>query len=60
VLIVEFDGAQKYGDTADAVLAEKWREDRLRERRYRVTRVSWSDLDHADATATRLRRHLGQ
>ena len=58
VLIVEFDGALKYGDTADAVLAEKWREDRLRERGHRVIRVGWADLDRPTLTAARLRRGL--
>jgi hypothetical protein len=61
-LIVEFDGAHKYGNSADSILAEKWREDRLRERGYRVARVSWSDLDHPRSTAARLHRalHLDQ
>ena len=54
-LIVEFDGALKYGDTADAVLAEKWREDRLRACGYRVVRVSWADLAQPRATADRIR-----
>jgi very-short-patch-repair endonuclease len=56
-LIVEFDGAQKYGDGADAILAEKSREDRLRARGYRVVRTSWGDLDHPRATADRIRGH---
>jgi predicted transcriptional regulator of viral defense system len=59
-LIVEFDGAFKYGDAADGVLAEKWREDRLRERGYQMARVSWPDLDHPRTTAARLHRHLAQ
>ncbi|MEU4604620.1 type IV toxin-antitoxin system AbiEi family antitoxin domain-containing protein [Kribbella sp. NPDC023972] len=54
-LIVEFDGALKYGDTGDAVLAEKRREDRLRACGYRVPRTSWADLDHPRATADRIR-----
>jgi hypothetical protein len=58
VLVVEFDGAMKYGDNADAVLAEKYREDRLRERGYGVVRVNWADLDHAHKTAARLRQAL--
>jgi hypothetical protein len=58
VLIVEFDGALKYGDGAATVMAEKWREDRLRERGYSVVRTSWSDLDHPAATAARLYRAL--
>jgi very-short-patch-repair endonuclease len=57
-LIVEFDGAVKYGDTADAVLAEKWREDRLRARGYRVVRASWADLGQPQATADRIRDAL--
>lgn len=56
-LIVEFDGALKYG-TGEAVLAEKWREDRLRERGYRMIRVGWADLDRPRATADRLWRGL--
>jgi very-short-patch-repair endonuclease len=55
-LIVEFDGAQKYGDAADVVVAEKWREDRLRARGYRVVRTSWADLERPQATADRIRR----
>jgi hypothetical protein len=55
-LVVEFDGALKYGETPEAVLAEKWREDRLRARGYRVIRVSWVDLDHPRATVDRIRR----
>jgi very-short-patch-repair endonuclease len=56
-LIVEFDGAQKYGEGAEAILAEKVREDRLRARGYRVVRTSWGDLDHPRATADRIRGH---
>jgi hypothetical protein len=59
-LIVEFDGALKYGDSADSILAEKWREDRPRERGYRMARVSWPDLDHPQTTAARLHRQLAQ
>jgi hypothetical protein len=55
-LVVEFDGALKYGEAADAVLAEKWREDRLRDCGYRVVRASWADLDQPRATADRIRR----
>lgn len=61
VLVIEFDGAMKYGDTADAVLAEKWREDRLREQGYGVLRFGWPDLDRPRDTADRIwrawRRH---
>ncbi|WP_371406421.1 hypothetical protein OHA10_12840 [Kribbella sp. NBC_00662] len=55
-LVVEFDGAVKYGDTADAVLAEKRREDRLRERGYGVIRINWADLGRPHETAARLWR----
>jgi very-short-patch-repair endonuclease len=57
-LVVEFDGAMKYGAGADAVLAEKWREDRLRECGYGVIRISWADLDRPYETAARIRRAL--
>jgi hypothetical protein len=57
-LIVEFDGAQKYGDSGDAVLAEKWREDRLRACGYQVVRTGWTDLDRPRATAERIRSKL--
>jgi hypothetical protein len=53
-LAVEFDGEYKYGGNPDAVLAEKWREDRIRACDYRVARVSWSDLDEPTRTADRL------
>lgn len=56
-LIVEFDGAQKYGDNAQTVVAEKWREDRLRAQGYQMERVSWGDLDHPHTTADRIRSH---
>ncbi|GAB3950342.1 hypothetical protein GCM10029976_084910 [Kribbella albertanoniae] len=53
VLVVEFDGATKYGD-GEAVVGEKWREDRLRARGYQVVRVGWADLDRPSVTARRL------
>ena len=57
--VVEFDGVEKYGAApAAAVLAEKYREDRLRARGYQVARTSWSDLDHPRATARRIRDAL--
>jgi very-short-patch-repair endonuclease len=58
-LIVEFDGAQKY-DSAEVVVAEKWREDRLRELGYSFARVSWADLDRPRETGERLRRSLAR
>ncbi|HEY0470035.1 MAG TPA: type IV toxin-antitoxin system AbiEi family antitoxin domain-containing protein [Kribbella sp.] len=58
-LIVEFDGAQKY-DSAEVVVAEKRREDRLRELGYAFVRVSWSDLNRPRETGDRLRRSLAR
>lgn len=57
-LIVEFDGALKY-ESSKTLVAEKWREDRIRELGYSFARVSWTDLDQPRQTATRLRRLLG-
>jgi very-short-patch-repair endonuclease len=58
-LIVEFDGVQKYAvRPSDALLAEKWREDRLRELGYSFVRVGWSDLDRPEQVAHRLWRAL--
>jgi hypothetical protein len=43
-VIVEFDGETKYADDdGTIILAEKWREDRLRELGYLVIRISWAD-----------------
>jgi hypothetical protein len=53
-LIVEFDGVQKY-DSAEVIVAEKWREDRLRELGYSFARVGWADLDRPRETSKRLR-----
>ncbi|GAA1531734.1 type IV toxin-antitoxin system AbiEi family antitoxin domain-containing protein [Kribbella lupini] len=58
-LVVEFDGVQKYGvQPRSALVAEKWREDRLRELGYSFVRVGWADLNHPDQVAHRLRRAL--
>lgn len=61
----EFDGLVKYGrllrpgrTAADAVVAEKLREDDLRDQDVQVTRWIWADLDPFTATAARLRRRL--
>jgi hypothetical protein len=58
----EFDGRAKYGrllrpgqDPADAVYAEKLREDRLRAQGLAVVRWTWADLDHFAPVADRLR-----
>lgn len=52
--VVEFDGALKYATTADLV-AEKRREDRLRELGYEVVRVTWADLEHPGRVVARIR-----
>jgi hypothetical protein len=60
-LIVEFDGAIKYGEGgAAALIAEKVREDRLRELGYHVVRVSWADLSEPLRLRARLRRAMGR
>ncbi len=44
-VVIEFDGLVKYReDGADALIAEKRREDRLRRLGYLVVRVTWADL----------------
>lgn len=52
--VVEFDGALKYTSEADLV-AEKLREDRLRELGYEVVRVTWADLEHPARVVARIR-----
>jgi hypothetical protein len=64
----EFDGKAKYGrllrpgqEPADAVFAEKRREDRLREvTGFVVVRLAWEDLERPVETARRFLRHLGR
>jgi hypothetical protein len=62
----EFDGLVKYGrllrpgqTAADAVVAEKLREDGLRDQDVRVVRWIWKDLRPFTETAARLRHRLG-
>lgn len=52
--IVEFDGALKYDARTD-VLAEKRREDRLRELGYEVVRITWADLAHPHRVLAKVR-----
>lgn len=59
----EFDGRIKYGrllragqTAADAVYAEKRREDALRDAGWQVVRWSWSDLQREQVLAARLQR----
>ncbi|WP_132189044.1 MULTISPECIES: hypothetical protein [Kribbella] len=58
-MIVEFDGAEKY-DSPKVLLAEKWREDRLRELGYSFVRVGWADLDRPRETGDRLHQALAR
>jgi very-short-patch-repair endonuclease len=59
-LVLEFDGAEKYGgaDGRRALVAEKVREDRLRELGYRVLRVTWADLEDPWRLVQRIRAAL--
>jgi hypothetical protein len=59
----EFDGLFKYGrllkpdqDPAEVVVAEKLREDEIRDLDLRVVRWIWAEIDHFDPVAERLRR----
>lgn len=57
--IVEFDGRLKYGRTgeeaADALVAERLREERLLEAGFEVVRLTWRDLLTPERTAARIR-----
>lgn len=58
-VVVEFDGLVKYGAQGlrpgrDELVAEKRREDWLRELGYEVVRVTWKDLDDLAALARRI------
>lgn len=56
-VVVEFDGKVKYGDGgADALMAEKRREDRLRRLGYAVVRVTWAHLYHLPRVITWIRQ----
>lgn len=61
-VVVEFDGMVKYGGAQGtaALVAEKAREDALRAAGYLVVRVVWSDLDHPEEVARRIRRAVAQ
>jgi hypothetical protein len=59
----EFDGLVKYGallrpgqDPSDAVVAEKRREDAIRDEGWRVVRWTWSELDRFEDVARRIER----
>ena len=62
-LAIEFDGFVKYaapysGTAADAVFAEKLRQDALEDVGWKIIRVTWADLRDPAALARRIRRHL--
>ncbi|WP_344193816.1 hypothetical protein [Pedococcus aerophilus] len=59
-VVIEFDGAVKYkgADGAEVVVAEKRREDRLRELGYEVVRLTWDDLSHPERVLARVRAVL--
>ena len=61
--VAEFDGLSKYGrllrpgqDPAEVVVAEKLREDEIRDLDLRVARWTWAEIDDFDPVAERLRR----
>lgn len=56
-VVVEFDGAVKYTGPGgrDALLAEKRREDALRELGFEVVRVTWADLVQPQVIRARVR-----
>lgn len=56
-VVVEFDGTGKYADR-HALVAEKLREDRIRELGYQVVRATWSDLSAPAAFAAGLHRAI--
>lgn len=59
-VVVEFDGAVKYDgiEGRRALMAEKRREERLRDAGFRVVRLTWADLQHPDRIVARVRAHL--
>lgn len=61
-VVLEFDGAVKYADAdgRDALIAEKWREDRLRQLGYIVVRVVWRELADIKALEWRIRQALAR
>jgi hypothetical protein len=61
-VVVEFDGALKYGGAAgqSALVAEKVREDRLRELGYVVIRLTWADLSRPLEVRRRVERALSR
>jgi hypothetical protein len=59
--VVEFDGALKYGGgSAEVLIREKRREDRLRALGLTVIRTDWSDLDRPAELATAILQTLNR
>jgi hypothetical protein len=58
--VVEFDGAVKYAGAEGqaALVAEKRREDMLREMGYAVIRLTWADLARPDLVRRRIEAAL--
>lgn len=56
-IVIEFDGLGKYSASAD-VVAEKLREDRLRELGYDVVRLTWADLSRPEAIRAKVTRAM--
>ncbi|WP_132299301.1 type IV toxin-antitoxin system AbiEi family antitoxin domain-containing protein [Kribbella sp. VKM Ac-2568] len=60
-VIVEFDGALKYaGVGAEVLIAEKAREDELRDLGYEVVRAVWADLAQPVELVARIRRAIAR
>jgi very-short-patch-repair endonuclease len=61
-VIVEFDGAVKYGGDGgrEVLIAEKRREDRLRELGYAVVRITWDELADPATLLSRIRAALSR
>jgi very-short-patch-repair endonuclease len=61
-LVVEFDGMVKYGgeDGLAALVAEKQREDRIRELGYAVIRLTWDELTEPQLLLERIRAALAR
>jgi hypothetical protein len=60
-IVIEFDGAVKYaGKGAEALIAEKQREDRVRDLGYEVVRVVWADLAAPAELVGRIRRAIAR
>jgi hypothetical protein len=60
-IVLEFDGAVKYeANGSKALVAEKRREDRLRESGWTVVRCVWADLYGFDHVAAEIRRAIAR